>query len=335
MDDARAPLMTDSYGRTITYLRISVTDRCDLRCRYCMAEKMTFLPRDQVLSLEELAILADAFIARGVRRIRLTGGEPLMRRDITDLVRRIGRHLGRGTLDEVTLTTNATRLDHHAHDLAAAGVARINVSLDSLDPDRFARITRGGDVRKVLSGLRAAHEAGIAVKINMVALRGENEGDIAPMIEFCARHGHDLTLIETMPLGDVEGDRTDRYLSLDTVRERIAAQHALVPSLHRTGGPARYYDLPGHGIRIGFITPMSENFCAGCNRMRLTCEGRVYMCLGHDAHVDFRAALRHGGPGALDAAMDAALARKPLAHDFVIAPGRGPALARHMSVTGG
>jgi cyclic pyranopterin phosphate synthase len=333
VDLPRAAL-TDALGRRISYLRISVTDRCDLRCRYCMAERMQFLPKDQVLTLEEIALLADRFIARGVRRIRLTGGEPLVRRDIIDLVRRIGRHLGRG-LDEVTLTTNGTRLATHAHALADAGVRRINVSLDSRDPERFAHVTRGGDIGKVMDGLAAARDAGLAVKINMVALKGVNEDEILPMLRWCERQGFDLTLIETMPLGETGEDRTDHYLPLTQVADMIGRHHALTPIGHRTGGPARYHAVEGMTARLGLITPLTNNFCADCNRMRMTCEGKIYMCLGHDDHVDLKTALREGGLDAVEPLIDRALLRKPAAHDFRIGAGSVAAVERHMSVTGG
>ncbi|BAV64225.1 molybdenum cofactor biosynthesis protein A [Sphingobium cloacae] len=334
VDLSRAP-MTDGLGRRIDYLRISVTDRCDLRCRYCMAERMRFLPRNQVLTLEEIALLADLFIARGVRKIRLTGGEPLVRRDMPDLVRRIGRHLGDG-LDELTLTTNGTRLAEHAEALRDAGMGRINLSLDSLSPERFAHITRGGDIARVLHGLDAAHEAGLAVKINMVALKGVNEDEILPMLHWCDGRGFDLTLIETMPLGDTGQDRTDHYLPLTRVVEHIRRHRALTPLADRTGGPARYHAVEGMGIRLGLITPLTRNFCADCNRMRMTCEGKIFMCLGHEDHVDFRAALREGGLAAVHPLIDRALRLKPARHDFRIGIGApAAAIHRHMSVTGG
>jgi cyclic pyranopterin phosphate synthase len=329
---ASLPLV-DTFGRTITYLRLSVTDRCDLRCRYCMAEAMTFLPRRALLTLEEMAEIADTFIDRGVRRIRLTGGEPLVRRGLPELAAAIGRRLGDG-LDEVTLTTNGTRLADLAPALFAAGVRRINVSLDALDPDRFRFITRTGDVATVLAGIAAAKAAGLHVKINMVALKGLNEDGIEPMLRWCAAEGHDLTLIETMPLGLVEEDRTDRYLPLDAVRRELERRYTLLPLAERTGGPARYYQVPELGGRVGFITPLTQNFCAGCNRVRLTVEGKLFLCLGRDEQVDLRAALREGGRPALDAALDHAMAVKPRAHDFAIAA-PAPAVARHMSVTGG
>ncbi|WP_419827636.1 GTP 3',8-cyclase MoaA [Sphingomonas sp.] len=328
--------LIDGFGRRISYLRLSVTDRCDLRCRYCMGEAMTFLPRSAVLTLEEMAAIADAFVARGVRRIRLTGGEPLVRRGIGELAARIGRHLATGALDELTLTTNATRLAEHAPALAAAGVRRINVSLDSLDPERFRAITRTGDLGQVLAGIAAARAVGMAVKINMVALKGVNEDEVGAMLRWCVAEGHDLTFIETMPLGVVDEDRTDRYLPLDGVRRDLIERFGLVADAHRTGGPARYLRVPGTATRVGFITPLTENFCDGCNRVRLTASGRLYMCLGHDDRVDLRAAWREGGRDALDAAIDEALALKPRAHGFRIEErDAAPAVARHMSATGG
>lgn len=334
MADPARTLMTDGLGRRISYLRISVTDRCDLRCRYCMAEKMQFLPKNQVLTLEEIALLADLFIARGITKIRLTGGEPLVRRDIGDLVHRIGRHIGAG-LEELTLTTNGTRLADHAAMLVNAGVRRINVSLDSRDPDRFAHVTRGGNIDQVFAGLAAARAAGLAVKINMVALKGVNDDEILPMLSWCGEEGFDLTLIETMPLGDTGEDRTDHYLPLNHVADLIRAQYTLTPLSHRTGGPARYHAVEGMGIKLGLITPLTQNFCADCNRIRMTCEGKIFMCLGHEDHVDFKAALREGGLPAVEPLIDRALRLKPAAHDFRIGAGEGAATQRHMSVTGG
>ena len=328
--------LTDSFGRRISYLRLSVTDRCDLRCRYCMAEAMTFLPRKEVLTIEEMGAVAAAFIARGVRKIRLTGGEPLVRRGVDDLARHIGRHLDTGALDELTLTTNATRLANHAHALADAGIRRVNVSLDSRDPERFRHITRTGDLAAVLDGIAAGQEAGLAIKINMVALKGINEDEIEPMIRWCGARDFDLTLIETMPLGVVDEDRTDRYLPLDGVRARLEERFTLEPVDHNTGGPARYVRVRETDKRLGFITPLTNNFCDGCNRMRLTASGRLYMCLGHDDKMDLKQVLRDGGPTALDDAMDAALLAKPLRHDFRIGARHAtPAVDRHMSVTGG
>lgn len=334
MADPSRALMTDGFGRQISYLRISVTDRCDLRCRYCMAERMQFLPKDQVLTLEEIALLADLFIARGIRNIRLTGGEPLVRRDIGDLVQRIGRRLGAG-LDELTLTTNGTRLVEHAQMLADAGVRRINVSLDSRDPERFAHVTRGGRIEQVLDGLDAARATGLVVKINMVALNGVNDREILPMLRWCGEKGFDLTLIETMPLGDTGEDRTNHYLPLPQVVDAIRAEHRITPLSHRTGGPARYYAVDGMGIKLGLITPLTQNFCADCNRIRMTCEGKIFMCLGHEDHVDFKAALRQDGLAAVEPLIDRALRLKPAAHDFRIGEGEAAATRRHMSVTGG
>ncbi|CAH2604017.1 GTP 3',8-cyclase [Rhodovastum atsumiense] len=329
--------MTDPFGRAITYLRVSVTDRCDLRCVYCMAEDMTFLPKASILTLEELDRLCGAFIALGTGKIRITGGEPLVRRDVLTLFRSLGARLGEGGLRELTLTTNGTRLAQHAGALAAAGVRRVNVSLDTLDPQAFTAITRRGRIETVLEGIRAAQQAGLAVKLNTVALRGVNEDAFDDMLAWCGRHGIDLCLIETMPLGDVAGDRTDQYLPLSLVRARLRRRWTLTETGYRTGGPARYYDVAETGRRIGFITPMTHNFCESCNRVRLTCTGRLYMCLGQEDSADFRALLRGGARDAgLVAAIEAAIARKPKGHDFVIDRRRdAPALSRHMSVTGG
>lgn len=326
-----APL-TDRYGRAITYLRVSVTDRCDLRCRYCMAEQMTFLPRRALLALEEIAIIAERFIARGVTKLRLSGGEPLVRRDVVELVDRLGRHVGHG-LDELTMTTNATRLAGVAPQLFDAGIRRINVSLDSRDPDTFRYITRHGDLDEVLHGIAAARAAGIAVKINMVALAGLNEAEIPAMLAWCGEQGFDLSLIETMPLGAIDEDRTDRFVPLTRVFDDLARRYPLHRDDHRTGGPARYCRTPW-GTRLGLISPLTANFCEGCNRVRLTTEGKLYMCLGQEDQVDLKAALRGGGVSALDAAIDSALATKPARHDFRI-DADAPAVARHMSVTGG
>ena len=326
--------LVDPQGRTIRYLRISVTDRCDLRCRYCMAEKMTFLPRAKLLSLDEIAIIAERFIARGVTKIRLSGGEPLVRRDVGDLVRRLGRHVGAG-LDELTMTTNGTRLEGHAAEMVDAGIRRINVSLDSLDADRFRYITRHGDLDGVLRGIAAARAAGLAIKINMVALAGLNEDEIPAMLRWCVDQGHDLSLIETMPLGAVDEDRTDRFVPLTRVFAHLQGAFTLERDAHRTGGPARYWRVDGSATRLGLISPLTANFCDGCNRVRLTTEGKLYMCLGHDDQVDLKGALRDGGIAGLDAAIDRGLLRKPARHDFRIEAGSAPAVARHMSVTGG
>jgi cyclic pyranopterin phosphate synthase len=325
--------MIDSFGRRITYVRLSVTDRCDLRCRYCMAEKMVFLPRDQVLSFAEIEQLSDILIARGVRKIRLTGGEPLVRRDILKLVAALGTRIGTG-LDELTLTTNGTRLEAAAPSLFESGVRRINVSLDSVVPEVFAAITRRGRLDQVLGGIAAAKAAGLRVKINMVALKGLNEGEFEPMMRWCSEEGHDLTLIETMPLGFVDEDRADRYLPLNRVKSQLEERFTLVPSLASSGGPARYFDLPELNLRLGLIAPLTRNFCAGCNRIRITATGTVYACLGHDNKVELRDLLRRGGPALVEAALDELMAIKPKRHDFDIAAPE-PAVARHMSVTGG
>src|SRR5437868_6569708 len=305
---ARQADLIDSYGRRITYVRLSVTDRCDLRCRYCMGERMEFLPRAELLTLEELAQVADAFIARGVTRIRLTGGEPLVRRGIGQLVTWLGARLGNG-LEELTLTTNGTQLARFAADLHAAGVRRVNVSLDSLDPARFRHITRRGELAEVLGGIAAAKAAGLRIKLNMVALKGLNEDEIEPMARWCAAEGHDLTLIETMPLGAIEDDRSDHYLPLDAVKQRLEEAFTLTPSLSRTGGPARYYDVAELGLRLGLITPLTGNFCSGCNRVRVTATGTIYGCLGQDQKIELRDLMRSGA--ALDAALDALMQAKP------------------------
>jgi cyclic pyranopterin phosphate synthase len=325
--------MIDGFGRRITYVRMSVTDRCDLRCRYCMAETMAFVPRKDVLSLEEIVELADIFIARGVTRIRLTGGEPLVRKGIDYLASELGTRIGHG-LEELVMTTNGTQLSRFAPALFDAGIRRINVSLDSRDPDCFRHITRHGDLGQVLAGIEAAASAGLRIKINMVALKWLNEGEIAPMLRWCASQGHDLTLIETMPLGEVEEDRTEHYLPLSDVRARLDREFRLIPSLARTGGPARYFEVEGLGVRLGLITPLTHNFCDGCNRIRVAATGTVYGCLGHDQKVELRDLLRSGGAEAVTEALDRLLAGKPQRHQFRIEAAR-PAVARHMSVTGG
>ena len=331
---ATAPALIDRHGRTISYLRVSVTDRCDLRCRYCMAEDMRFLPRDALLELDEIAVIAERFIARGVTKIRLTGGEPLVRRGAIDLARRLGRQVGQG-LDELTLTTNGTRLAEHAGDLRAAGIRRINVSLDSLDPDRFRHITRHGDLSRVIEGIAVAKAAGIAIKINMVALKDLNQDEIPAMLAWCVEQGHDLSLIETMPLGAIDEDRADRFVPLTAVFDDLSRRFDLIRDPRSTGGPARYWRVGASPTRLGLISPLTANFCDGCNRVRLTTEGRLYACLGHDDQVDLKAALRTSGMTGLDAAIDEALAIKPARHDFRIAAGSAPAVGRHMSVTGG
>jgi cyclic pyranopterin phosphate synthase len=329
--------MIDPFGRDISYLRVSVTDRCDLRCVYCMAEDMSFLPKADVLSLEELDRLCGAFIDLGVRKIRLTGGEPLVRRNVISLVRSLGARLGNG-LDELTLTTNGTQLAKHAADLAAAGIRRVNVSLDTLDPAAFRAATRWGDLDKVLGGIFAAKAAGLHVKINAVALQGVNEGEFDRMLAWCGEHGFDLCLIETMPLGETGEDRTEQFLPLSLVRAQLKQRWTLTATDYVTGGPARYYDVAETGTRLGFITPMTHNFCESCNRVRITCTGRLYMCLGQEDEADLRAPLRDEelGREGLRAAILEAIARKPKGHDFIIdRRHQRPAVARHMSVTGG
>lgn len=325
--------LIDGFGRRISYVRLSVTDRCDFRCRYCMAEHMTFRPKAQLLSFGEIELLADLLIARGVTKLRLTGGEPLVRRGILDLVDRLGARLGAG-FEELTLTTNGSQLAGAAERLFASGVRRVNVSLDSRDPETFAHITRRGRLGQVLAGIAAAKKAGLSVKINMVALKGLNQDEIEPMLRWCAAEGFDLTLIETMPLGEVEEDRTAHYVSLDGVQQALEKRYTLVPSLARTGGPARYFDVAELGVRLGLITPISENFCAGCNRVRVTATGTMYGCLGHDQKIELRGLLRSGDRVGAEAALDAVIAGKPQRHRFDIA-GPAPAVDRHMSVTGG
>ena len=329
--------MIDPYGRRISYLRVSVTDRCDFRCIYCMAEAMTFLPKPEVLTLEEIDRLCTAFISRGVHKLRITGGEPLVRRDIMVLFRSLGRHLRTGALDELTLTTNGSQLGRYAEELAAAGVRRVNVSVDSLDPGKFASITRRGRLDDVLRGLDAAKRAGLRVKINTVALKGVNEDEIDGLVRWCGSEGFDLCLIETMPLGDIDGDRTDHYLPLSTVRRDLERRWALIDSSYRTGGPARYVKVAKTGRQLGFITPLTHNFCETCNRVRVTCTGRLYMCLGQEDWADLRTPLRASSSDIpLLAAIEEAIARKPKGHDFIIDRAHNkPALPRHMSVTGG
>jgi GTP 3',8-cyclase len=327
--------LVDRYGRHISYLRISVTDRCDFRCVYCMAEDMTFLPKREVLSFEEIETIAGAFIDRGATRIRLTGGEPLVRRDIMDLVGTLGARIGQG-LDELTITTNGSQLAKHADGLAAAGVKRINVSLDTLDEARFAAITRRGRLPDVMAGIEAAQAAGIAIKINMVAMRGVNDDEIEPMMAWAHGRNMGLTLIEGMPLGEVGIDRVDSYLPLRELHDQLARRYTLEKLSKRTGGPARYVHVAETGGVLGFITPMSHNFCESCNRVRLTATGQLFMCLGQDDQVNLRDALRDGGAAALDAALDQAMLLKPKGHDFVLdRSNTAPSVARHMSVTGG
>ncbi|NBC33943.1 MAG: GTP 3',8-cyclase MoaA [Alphaproteobacteria bacterium] len=336
-DPAAVPL-TDPFGRTVRYLRLSVTDRCDFRCVYCMAEDMTFEPKAELLTLEELDRLAGAFIGLGVRKLRLTGGEPLVRRNVMTLIRSLARHLDGGGLDELTLTTNGSQLARFADELAGCGVRRVNVSLDSLDAGRFAAISRWGRYDRVMAGIDAAAAAGLRIKINMVALKGVNEDEFDRMIAWCGDRGFDLTLIEVMPVGDVGGEtRLSQYLPLSVVRDRLAARWTLTPLAETTGGPARYVRVAETGGRLGFITPLTHNFCEGCNRVRVSCTGQLYLCLGRDESADLRAPLR-ADPSAVSvvAAIRAAIARKPRGHDFVIdRAGRAPAVRRHMSATGG
>lgn len=331
-----SPLI-DPFGRAIEYLRVSVTDRCDFRCVYCMTEHMTFLPKKDLLSLEELDRLCAAFVRRGVRKLRITGGEPLVRRNILWLFRALGRHLDTGALDELTLTSNGSQLEKHAVDLYSAGVRRINVSLDTLDPQKFKSVTRWGDLATVLRGVDAAEAAGIKVKFNAVALKGINEDEIEDLIRFAHSRGADLTLIETMPLGDIGEDRTDQYLPLSIVRARLMDRLTLEESPYRTGGPARYVTVKETGGRLGFITPLTHNFCESCNRVRVTCTGQLYMCLGQEDDADLRAPLRASADDTLlDAAIVEAISRKPKGHDFIIdRRTKKPAVSRHMSVTGG
>ena len=328
--------MLDPFGRDITYLRVSVTDRCDFRCVYCMAEDTTFLPKADLLSLEEMDRLCGVFIAKGVRKLRLTGGEPLVRKNVMWLVERLGRHLKTGALEELTLTTNGSQLSRHADALAAAGIKRINVSVDTLDAEKFRKITRWGRLEQVLDGIAAAQLAGLKIKLNMVALRGENEDEIESMIAWAHARDMDLTLIETMPMGDV-ADRVEQYLPLSLVRARLEKRWTLIDLPDKTGGPARYVRIAETGGRVGFITPMTHNFCESCNRVRLTCTGTLYMCLGQEDAADLRRPLRASSDDALvGAAIDEAIGRKPKGHDFIIdRRHRGPSIGRPMSLTGG
>ncbi len=329
--------MIDPFGRAISYLRVSVTDRCDFRCTYCMAENMTFLPKKDLLTLEELDRLCSVFIEKGVRKLRLTGGEPLVRKNVMHLVRELSRHLKSGALDELTLTTNGSQLARFAGELADCGVRRINVSLDTLDPVKFHQVTRWGHLDKVMAGIDAAQAAGLAVKLNAVALKNFNDGEIPDMLQWAHGRGMDLTVIETMPMGEIEEDRTDRYLPLSLLRASLERRFTLRDIPYRTGGPARYVEVAETGGRLGFITPMTHNFCESCNRVRLTCTGTLYMCLGQEDAADLRAPLRASeGNELLAAAIDEAIGRKPKGHDFVIDRRTNkPSVTRHMSVTGG
>ena len=332
-----SPALIDPFGRHVSYLRVSVTDRCDFRCTYCMAEDMTFLPKRDLLSLEELDRLCTAFVEQGVRKIRLTGGEPLVRKGIMTLVESLSRHLKSGAMEELTLTTNGSQLSRFASELASHGVKRINVSVDTLDPDKFRRITRWGDFAKVMEGIRAAQAAGIAIKINAVALKNFNDHEMPEMIRWCHGQDMDLTVIETMPMGDIEGDRTDQYLPLSMLRAQLMDQFTLEDIPYKTGGPARYVRVKETGGRLGFITPLTHNFCESCNRVRLTCTGTLYMCLGQDDAADLRTPLRASESNDLvNAAIAEAIGRKPKGHDFIIDRRHNkPAVARHMSLTGG
>ncbi|WP_420493347.1 GTP 3',8-cyclase MoaA [Rhizobium etli] len=333
---ADAAPMVDPFGRAVTYLRVSVTDRCDFRCTYCMAENMTFLPKKDLLTLEELNRLCCAFIAKGVRKIRLTGGEPLVRKNIMFLVRELGKRIGSG-LEELTLTTNGSQLARHAQELFDCGVRRINVSLDTLDPVKFRKITRWGDFAKVMEGIDAAQKAGLKIKLNAVALKDFNQAEIPDMLRFAHGRGMDLTVIETMPMGEIDEDRTDQYLPLCELRAELERQFTLTDIGYKTGGPARYVEVTETGGRLGFITPMTHNFCESCNRVRLTCTGTLYMCLGQNDAADLRSALRATeDDGLVYAAIDEAITRKPKGHDFIIDRTHNrPAVSRHMSVTGG
>lgn len=329
--------MIDPFGRAIKYLRVSVTDRCDFRCEYCMAENMTFLPKSEVLSLEELDRLCTAFIEKGVEKLRITGGEPLVRKDIMSLLHNLGRHLKTGALEELTITTNGSQLARFADELVDIGVKRINVSLDTLDAQQFTCITRWGRLDQVLEGIQAAKEAGLKIKINTVAMRGVNDAEAMDLIRWCGDEGHDITFIETMPMGEIDGERADVYMPLSVLRAQISQHYTLEDSDYRTGGPARYATVTETGQRIGFITPLTHNFCESCNRVRVTCTGMLYMCLGQDDNADLRKALRADSDNtALNAAIDEAIGRKPKGHDFVIdRRTNAPAVSRHMSVTGG
>lgn len=334
--EARAQPLIDGFGRTVSYLRVSVTDRCDLRCVYCMSEHMTFLPKAEVLTLEELDRIASAFVALGTRKLRITGGEPLVRKGVMGLFENLSRHLKSGALDELTLTTNGTRLEEFAADLARLGVRRVNVSMDTLDPAKFRVLTRGGQLPKVIAGIDAALAAGLSVKINAVALKDDNAAELPDLIAWAHARGCDMTLIEAMPLGEIEVDRTDQFLSLKDVRRDLESFWTLSEIAHRTGGPARYVQVEETGGRLGFITPLSHNFCESCNRVRLTCTGTLHTCLGREDASDLRAVIRAGADDAgLIDAIRLAVDAKPQGHDFHIERAAAPAVARHMSTTGG
>ena len=328
--------LEDSFGRRVSYLRLSVTDRCDLRCQYCMSEKMRFLPKAEVLSYEEMLFLCEAFIRRGIRKIRISGGEPLVRKDVIQLMQGLGAHIGTGGLDELALTSNATQMPQHSEALAACGVKRVNISLDTLDRDTFTKLTRRDALHLTLDGIEAAQQAGLQVKINTVALKNYNEAEIPQLIDWAHDRGMDISIIETMPMGFVDEDRFDQYVPLLPLQEKLVAALGLQPSDHITGGPASYFDRPSSGWRVGFITPLTHNFCAGCNRVRVTCTGEIYTCLGQDGKMDLRAAIKSFDETTLQKQLDAALMAKPKGHDFHIdEPTQEPATTRHMSVTGG
>ena len=334
MNDTR---LIDPFKRQIDYLRVSVTDRCDLRCVYCMAEDMTFLPKSDVLSLEELDRICSTFVSLGVKKLRLTGGEPLVRKNIMWLINRLSRHLHTGDLEELTLTSNGTQLEKYAQDLASAGVKRINVSLDTLDADKFSKITRWGNLDQVFNGLAAANKAGIKVKINTVALKGVNDDELDSLLIWCGERGFDITFIEVMPMGEIGEERIDQYLPLSMVRAKLAENWTLNNTTYQTGGPARYFDIVETGQRLGFITPLTHNFCEMCNRVRLTCTGTLYMCLGQEDAADLRAPIRSSDDDeTLIEAIKEAISRKPKGHDFIInRTNNQPSVSRHMSVTGG
>ncbi len=334
--DAEKQTLVDPFGRAVDYIRVSVTDRCDFRCVYCMAEEMTFLPKAELLSLEELETVCRTFISLGTRKIRLTGGEPLVRRNIIQLIHNLGTAVKSGQLDELTITTNGSQLSKMADDLAAAGVRRLNISIDTLDKDKFRLITRWGDLDKVLEGMQAAKAAGLSVKLNAVALKGVNENELGDMVAWSGDQGYDMTIIEVMPMGDIGNEnRVDQYLPVSVVRSRLAKRFTLTDSDFSTAGPARYVDVRETGRRLGFITPMTHNFCESCNRVRLTCTGQLYMCLGQDDNANLARALRSGGEAGLKEAIIAAIARKPKGHDFVISRRQASSVGRHMNVTGG
>ena len=335
MSETANPL-TDSFGRRVTYLRLSVTDRCDLRCQYCMSEKMQFLPKSDVLSYEEMLFLCEGFIRRGVNKIRISGGEPLVRKDIMRLMEGLGAHIGKGALEEVALTSNATQMPRHAEALKACGVERVNISLDTLDRDIFTRLTRRDALHLTLDGIEAAQAAGLKVKINTVALKNYNEAEIPALIDWAHGRGMDISIIETMPMGFVDEDRFDQYIPLLPLQEKLVAHFNMQPTDYTSGGPATYFRRPETGHRVGFITPLTQNFCANCNRVRVTCTGEIYTCLGQDGKMDLRPAIKSFDEAHLQAALDAALIAKPKGHDFRIDEAtQEPATARHMSVTGG